>query len=78
MEFLGTAALVFALCHVVGLYDLGKTSLMGIAFVHWLVLGGMIYVGAHVSGAHYNTAVTVQFMVLGEMDLVDGVIYLVM
>jgi aquaporin NIP len=55
-EFVGTFALVFVGC---GAIAAGTLSDTGIAVAFGLVIAVMIYVLAHISGAHFNPAVSV-------------------
>jgi MIP family channel proteins len=57
-EFIGTFALVFAGC---GAIAAGKLTTTGIALAFGLVIAVMIYGLGHVSGAHFNPAVSVGF-----------------
>lgn len=66
-EGIGAFALVFAGCGAV-VADAargGALGTVGISLVFGLVIMAMIYAGGHLSGAHYNPAVTVAF-VLGR------------
>merc|ERR1712226_1525066 len=72
MELVGT----FALCYVGGLSILGSTGLTGPALAHGLVLGIMIYGGAHLSGAHFNPAVTLALMLIRKCELVEGLLFM--
>ena len=63
MEAIGTFALVFAGCGAI-VADAerdGALGTVGIALVFGLIIMVMIYAGGHLSGAHYNPAVTVAF-----------------
>ena len=62
-EFLGTYFMVFAGCGVV-VVDSKRGNVIGqtgIAIVWGLVVMVMIYSVGHISGAHFNPAVTIAF-----------------
>jgi len=66
MEFIGTFFLVLAICMtVIG----GLGNLAPIAIGSTLMV--MIYAGGHISGAHYNPAVTLAVLMRGKCDLRD-------
>lgn len=84
-EFFGTLMLVFFICAVVSLYgpepspanpnpfvDFGVIGL-----VHVLLLFVLIQTLAIVSGAHFNTAVTVALATLRQIKIADAAIYIV-
>ena len=65
MEAIGAFALVVAGCGAV-ITDAtrgGALGSVGISLVFGLVIMAMIYAGGHLSGAHYNPAVTVAFTI---------------
>ena len=68
-EFIGTFFLVFA----VGCTVLGKVPLAPLAIGVTLMV--MIYAGGHISGGHYNPAVTLAVLVRGKISRVDAVGY---
>jgi MIP family channel proteins len=61
-EFVGTLALVFAGCGAIMVNAKGGgLGQVGIALTFGLVIMAMIYAAGHVSGAHFNPAVTAAF-----------------
>jgi len=69
-EFIGT----FFLVTTVGL--LAQSQYSGIApFAIGSVLMVMVYAGGHISGAHYNPAVTLAVLIRGKINIVDAVAY---
>jgi aquaporin Z len=69
-EFLGTFALVFAGTGAVVVNDAtGAVTHVGIAFTFGLVVLALIYALGDVSGAHFNPAVTLGFIVARRFPL---------
>ena len=73
-EFVGTFALVFI---GVGAVLFSGGQLVGIAFAHGLVIAVMASAVGHISGGHFNPAVTFGFLITRRMETVIGVIYIV-
>lgn len=67
-EFVGTFALVFAGCGAIVANQLSGGALghVGVALTFGLVIMVMIYATGHVSGAHFNPAVTLAFALTGR------------
>jgi len=77
-EFFGTLALVFiGAGSVVILRGQDPASLLGIAVAHGLVLAVMITNLGHISGGHFNPAVTVGAWVAGKIETVRAGWYIV-
>lgn len=76
MEALGT----FALCYVGG-WSVewsfsGQASVTAVALAHGFVLGLFVYLGASISGGHYNPAVSISLYITGYQKLEDTIRYI--
>jgi MIP family channel proteins len=76
-EFIGTLALIFVgvgsiLCNRMS--D-GAVSLLGIALAHGLTIAVMVCAFGHISGAHFNPAVTVGVLVARKISISDAAVY---
>lgn len=62
-EFVGTFTLVFAGCGAIMVDSIshGQITHVGVAITFGLVIAAMIYATGHISGAHFNPAVTLAF-----------------
>lgn len=69
-EIIGTFFLVYTVCCTVS----SKQELAPIAI--GLSLAVMIFAGGHLSGAHYNPAVTVAVWLRGKIGLTDAIVYI--
>lgn len=78
-EFLGTFALVFfgsgAACADQFLHGAGGIGLFGVALAAGLALAIMISALAHISGAHFNPAVTIGLWVTKRLTTIDVILY---
>lgn len=70
-EFVGTFFLVLT----IGLTAVGGLSIAPLAIGSALMI--MVYMGGHVSGAHYNPAVSVAVLIRGKMESGDFLPYIV-
>jgi aquaporin Z len=70
-EFIGTFFLVFT----IGLAVLSGSALAPLAIGASLMV--MVYMGGHVSGAHYNPAVSLAVFLRGKLSIIDLAIYVV-
>jgi MIP family channel proteins len=81
-EFIGTFALIFigvlaiTAVNIVKAPD-GLANLASIGLAHGLTIAVMAASLGAVSGGHFNPAVTVAFLSVGRMSLVDGALYIV-
>ena len=77
-EFLGTFALVFfgagAICTDQYLHG-GGLGLLGIALAHGLAFAIMVSALGHISGGHFNPAVTIGFWVTKRVSTIDVFLY---
>jgi aquaporin Z len=73
VEFIGTFFLVFTIGNVVVAPGAGLFGPLAIGFV----LTAMIYAGGHISGAHYNPAVTMAFWLREKMNSRDVFPYMI-
>src|SRR5258705_13491056 len=80
VELVRTFALIFfgaaSICtdqylHGVG----GGLGLLGIALAHGLAIGIMVSALGHISGGHFNPAVTIGFWVTRRVNTVDTILY---
>lgn len=79
-EFLGTFALVFIGMSAVSINLATNGSalgLVGIALAHGLVLMSMIYALSHISGAHFNPAITIAMAATKKIDLKTAGAYII-
>lgn len=77
MELLGTMALTYVGGWSCIVASSGLSETMSVALAHMLVLTVMIYIGAQVSGAHYNGAVTLGLILAKECQIFRGCMYMV-
>ena len=70
-ELIGTFFLVLTVCLTV----MGKVPLAPLAIGASLMV--MVFMGGHISGAHYNPAVSLAVLIRGKLSPADFVAYLV-
>jgi MIP family channel proteins len=76
-EFLGTFALVLAVIASLVVATQGGGGLVGTALAQGFVLAIMVSSFGHISGGHFNPAVTLGFLLTRRIEPVLGVIYMV-
>jgi MIP family channel proteins len=80
-EFVGTFALIFfgagSICADQFLRSSGQggLGLLGIALAHGLAIGIMVSALGHISGGHFNPAVTIGFWVTRKLSTFDSLAY---
>ena len=72
VEFIGTFALIFI---GAGAVAMDKGGLIGAALAHGFVVITFIYLYGHISGTHINPAVTLGFLIAGEIKFVVAIGY---
>jgi MIP family channel proteins len=76
-EVIGTFALVFIGAGAVVIAAAGASTLLGVALAHGLVLAVMVSSFGHISGGHFNPAVTISVWVAGKIETVRAAAYVV-
>lgn len=71
-EFIGTFFLVLTVGLTVIPGNAGVIAPLAIGSV----LMALVYAGGHISGAHYNPAVTIGVLILGKCSIVDVTVYI--
>ena len=78
-EFIGTFALIFfgagSICADQFLHGAGGPGLLGIALAHGLAIALMVSALGHISGGHFNPAVTVGIWVTRRIGTLDALAY---
>ncbi len=76
-EGIGTYFLVFAGTGAIMVDELThRITHVGVAITFGLAVAGLIYAFGHISGAHFNPAVTIAFAVRGEMAAKQVLLYI--
>jgi aquaporin Z len=76
LEFMGTFSLTYVGSWAVIFTDLNALTRNGVALAHAIILTAFIWIGADISGAHYNPALTLTLVVLGRMEWVESLFYI--
>jgi glycerol uptake facilitator protein len=77
-EGIGTFLLVFFICAVLSVGNAGvlQLDIAGLGMLHALTLGVLVYALAASSGAHFNPAVTVAMLAIGQIRSRDAAAYI--
>ncbi|MDB3981325.1 aquaporin [Acidimicrobiia bacterium] len=75
-EFIGTYALVFFGCGAIILSELEKLSSALIPIIFGLTITIFVYLLGRFSGAHFNPAVTIGFLLNKEISIKDSVFFI--
>ncbi|KAI7744477.1 hypothetical protein M8C21_004994, partial [Ambrosia artemisiifolia] len=76
-ELLGTYILIFTGCGAAMADRDRSLTIIGIAMVWGLCLMALIYTLGHISGAHFNPAVSIAFAAVGKLPLIHVPMYVV-
>ena len=78
-EFIGTFALIFfgagSICADQYLRSSGGIGLLAIALAHGLAIGLMVSAFGHISGGHFNPAVTIGIWVTKRINTIEALLY---
>ena len=78
-EFIGTFALIFfgagAVCVDFQLRSSGGLGVLGVALATGLAMAIMVSALSHISGGHFNPAITIGFWVTRRLSTIDSVAY---
>jgi MIP family channel proteins len=78
-EFIGTFALIFfgagSICAYQYMHSNSDSSLLGVALAHGLAIGIMVSAMGHISGGHYNPAITIGVWVTKRLNTIDAILY---
>lgn len=75
-EFVGTFTLIFVgVGSIVAANQIHDPSLIGIAIAHGLAIGIMVSAFGHISGGHFNPAVTLGFLLTRRIKPMLGLFY---
>jgi MIP family channel proteins len=78
-EFIGTFALIFfgagSICTDQYLHATGGIGLLAIALAHGLAIGLMVSAMGHISGGHFNPAVSIGLWVTKRISTLDTILY---
>ena len=78
-EFIGTFALIFfgagSICADQYLRSSGGIGLLAIALAHGLAIGLMVSAMGHISGGHFNPAVTIGVWVTKRLNTIEALLY---
>ncbi len=75
-EFVGTFALVFVgVGSIAAASQIHDSSLVGVALAHGLVIAVMASAVGHISGGHFNPAVTLGFVLARRMNPLLAIVY---
>ena len=78
-EFIGTFALIFfgagSICAYQYMHSNSDLSLLGVALAHGLAIGIMVSAMGHISGGHYNPAITIGVWVTKRISTIDAILY---
>ena len=75
-EFVGAFALIFVGAGSIVTEATGRSNIVGVALAHGLVIAVMVSAVGHVSGAHFNPAVTISAWITQKIKASDAIGYI--
>ncbi|ONK60684.1 uncharacterized protein A4U43_C08F21440 [Asparagus officinalis] len=76
-EFIGTFILLLIGCGSGFIDQKYNITIVGVAFAWGIVIMAMVYTLGHISGAHFNPAVTIAFAIVGRFPWKQVIFYVV-
>lgn len=76
MELFGT----LIICYIGGMVKIAnerkEADMLQLALTNGFALGIMVYAGAHISGSHYNPAITLALVLIKKCEKCDAFVYI--
>lgn len=77
VEFIGTFTLTYIGSWAIIYLDLNTITRSGVSLCHAFVLTGFTWFGLHISGSHYNPALTLAMVIVKRIDWTTALFYII-